>query len=382
MKVLYLVSGIGPPAGWGTEFIQDLIFKLSKKDVKVTIINPIYKHTRPDWKKWTKEQENKYGIKIISLNMPGLIKKNLLLHFALTPLFVTLVVIKILSKEKFNLVHEFSSTPIILFRSFLLKLLFKTPTIFTLSVYNNTLLGKLFWFKIFDFAASYCIPSKEIINRLKLLGVNQNKIFFSPPGIELTNFSRVPGKSIARKKLNLPQGKKIICFFGSLTKEKGIPDLLEAINKIDKKSKNKLLITVFAIWKGSTSHRKWVSKITLMRPFIKLFEKRVSIPLAIAASDAVVLPQRTGHGTTIPPISTLEVLASKTILITTDIIGNRELVTAPDVLISPKNPYALAQSIENILRDNGQVIKRKINLKPYDINNIVFNYLNIYQSSF
>lgn len=380
MKVLYLVSGIGPPAGWGTEFIQNLIFKLSQKGVQATIINPIYKHTHPGWRKWTKEMEEKYSVRVISLEAPAWIKERLLVHFALTPLLVTKAAIKLLRKERFNLVHEFSSTPVILFRALLCRLFFKTPTIFTLSVSNNTFLGKLFWFKLFNFAKTYCIPSKEIINSLKDIGVNSNKIFFSPPGIEINKFNRTLNKSVARTKLNLPKNKIILSFFGSLTEEKGIPDLLNAVQKIDKSIKNNLLVAVFAVWKGSTNHKKWVKKLNELSPYLKVFEKHANVPLVIAASDMVILPQRTGHGATIPPISVLEVLSSKTILLTTNIIGNREIVKPPDVLLPPNDPESLSRAIEKVLHENGKVHKRSINLKPYDLAQATANYLKIYQS--
>lgn len=380
MKVLYLVSGIGPPAGWGTEFIQELIFRLSKEGIQATIINPIYKHTHPKWRKWTIEQEKRYGVKIIPLEFPDLINRSLILNFILTPFFVSFATFRLLSKEKFDFVHEFSSTPIILLRAFLLEFFFKTPTIFTLSVYNNTLLGKFFWFKLFNFAKAYCIPSKEIIDNLKSMSVNSNKIFFTPPGIEINKFNRNLNKSIARTKLKLPKKKIILSFFGSLTEEKGISDLVDAVQKIDEHFKNKLLVAVFAVWKGSTNHKNWVRRINELSPYLKVSEKSVHIPTVIAASDMVILPQRTGHGATIPPISVLEVLSSKTPLIATDIIGNRELVKIPDILLPPKNPDALCKAMEEILKDKPRIHQRGINLEPYNIKNVPGAYLKIYRS--
>ncbi len=381
MKILYLVSGIGPPAGWGTEFIQDLIFELSKKNIKATIINPIYKHTHPQWREWTRKQEKQYGVRIISLQSPAFVKKSLLLHFALTPFFVTFFTVKLLFKEKFDLIHEFSSTPIILIRSLVIKLLFGIPTIFTLSVYNNTLLGKFFWFKLFNFSQMYCIPSQEIIDNLKNLGIQSRKISFVPPTIDAGRFRKVPKKSVAREKLGLPKDKKIISFFGSLTEEKGISDLLDAVRKIDTGLKEILLVAIFSVWKGSRRHNVWINKLKKIAKHIKVLEGQTDIPLVIAASDAIILPQRTGHGTTIPPISILEVLASKTPLITTDILNNRELVKPPDILLPPKNSDVLSKAIEKILKVKPKIRPRNINLNSYSIENVTNAYLKIYRSA-
>lgn len=382
MRILYLVSGIGPPAGWGTEFIQELIFNLSKKGVKATIINPIYKHTHPGWKIWQKEQEDKYGVRIIPLEAPRLVRNNLLFHFILTPIFVTWAAIKILSTEKFDVVHEFSSIPIILFRSLLFKTLFKTPTIFTLSVYNNTLPGKFFWFKILDFAKFYLIPSKEIINQLRKIGVVGKKIIFSPPGINLDLF-KTSDKTLARKKLNLPKDKFIISFFGSLTFEKGVNEIIEAAKKLDQSKFNNIFILLASIWKGSSQHELFIKKVHRANlDYLEIRDEYIDIPLLLSASDAIILPQRTGFGATIPPISVIETIAAGKPLIVTNIIGVRELInTQNGILVPPKDSDELSKAIEKICRESTHQNKNTSFIGQYDIERSVKLHLEIYKKS-
>ena len=380
MKVLYLVSGIGPPAGWGTEFIQELIFGLSQKGVKSTIINPIYKHTHPNWKNWTNEVGKKYGVRVISLEAPGWIKERLLVHFALTPLLVTIAALKLLKKERFDLVHEFSSTPVILFRALLLKVLFATPTVFTLSVYNNTILGKFYWFRIFDTARYYCIPSREVIKSLVKLSIKPEKIQFVPPGVELEKFRRLPPKDLAKTNLHLPNKKFIISYFGSLTKEKGIGDLIEATKAIPKDLQNKVLVALFAIWKGSTQHKYFRDKILQLKlQNLKLFEKHIDIPTLLSASDAIILPHQTGHGATIPQISVIETLAANKPLITTNILGNRELFKKNNSLAVPRDPSSLARKIEDAYNKKPKQ-KTTINLSIFNLSRTVLVYYKIYQN--
>ncbi len=381
MKVLFLVSGIGPPAGWGTEFIQELIFNLSKKGTKATIINPIYKHTHPDWKQWTKEQEKKYKVRIISLDAPKLIKKSLIFHLIITPFFVTFFVIKFLSKEKFDFVHEFSSTPIILLRALIFKLLFKIPTVFTLSVLNTTFLGSLNWFRVFNFGKAYLIPSKEIMQSLKRLGIQDDKIYFIPPAIDLKKFYKIIGKQQARNKLNLPSDKYIISYFGSLTTEKGIEDIIAAAQRFTKLLAEKCHIEMVVIWKGSNEHRQLAQKInTLKLPFLELRQEYIDIPALLSASDCILLPQQSGHGTTIPPIATIETLASGKPIITTNIIGNRDWVKNNNgILIEPKSPNSIVKAIEKIINLN---IKKNNNyLKVFEVENVVKKYLEVYKLS-
>jgi len=383
MKVLYLVSGIGPPAGWGTEFIQNLIFELSKKRIKATIINPIYHHTHSDWKQWAKEQNKKYGVRIISFEVPKFIQKRFLLHLLATPFFTTFYIFKLLIKEKFDLIHEFSSTPIILFRAKLLRFFFRTPTVFTLSVYNNTLLGNFCWFKIFNFAKYYLIPSREIIKKLISMGISKNKIIFSPPGIPLNNFINKIDKITARKNLHLPTNKFIFSYFGSLTTEKGVNEILKASQLIPSHLHNKILICLFAIWKGSTEHRDIKRAIKeLNLHYLDFREKYIHIPTLLAASNAVIFPQRTGLGVTIPPISIIESLAADKKVILSDIPINAEFKKSKQCLFMPAgDSKQLAKIMEAILinRSTSKPDKNLWRLNRFNLVKSIGLHLSVYK---
>ncbi len=383
MKILYLVSGIGPASGWGTEFIQNFVNELSNKDVEATILNPIYIHTHPSWKQWIRDEYNKYNVRIIPIEVPAFIKNHLFLHFYVTPFIVTYYTFKLLRKEKFDLVHEFSSTPIVLFRTMLIKLFFKIPTIFTLSVLNTSILGSFKWFRIFNFGSYYLIPSREIIQKLIVLGINRSKIIFFPPFIELKSFKKL-SKINAVKKLNLPNDKFIFTYYGSLTREKGVMDLIQAIKILPEALKSKILFTFYSIWKGSNEHKKIKETIlSLKLSYIKLSEGFTNIPDLLAASDAIILPQQTGFGTTIPPISLIESIAANRPVIATDIVGNREWINSSNgILIEPKNPRSLAQAIVKIYDNRKKYQNLDKNSKTeldvaFNIGNHIKQYLEI-----
>lgn len=383
MKILYLVSGIGPPAGWGTEFIQEIIFEVSKSGIDTTVINPIYKHTDKKWSSWTKEQEKKYNIKIISIEVPIFIKNNLYLHFAITPIIVTWQSIKLLQKEKFDIIHEFSSSPFILIRSLIIKILFGTTTVFTLSVLNNTILGRFFWFKIFDFAKVYCIPSEEVIKSLQSSGIKSKKIKLIRPFVDVEKFAQTTRQDQAKKKLNLPTDKYIISYFGSLTAEKGIEDLLIAVDLLPSVIKSKIQVCIWAIWKGSNQHKKIVEKIkSTNTQHIKLYEKYANIPAVLSASDLLIFPQQSGHGATIPQISIIETLAANKRLIAMNILGNRDIFKDTDkVLVNPKNPRALSEKLTEIIQKDKHPTNLKIELSDFKLKKVVENYIKIYNET-
>jgi len=372
MKILYIVSGVGPSAAWGSEYIQNLIFSLSQKGVQATIITPIYIHTDPKWKNWVVLQEKKLSLRIIPLDSVDFIKKKFLVHLALTPLLTTKAALKILSQEKFDLIHEFTSTPVIALRALFFKFLFNTPTIITLAVHNNTLLGNPFWFRLFNFAKYYLVPLQTMADR--------NKFIYSPPGINIPSFHKKISKYAARKKLNLPKDKFIITYFGPLTKEKGVGDIIQAI-KITENSISKN--TLFAFF---TLPSKRFTKKQLLNNEIKSFkntllvEKIVDIPNLLASSDCIILPQQTGHGTTIPPISCIETVVSGKTLICTDIIGNRDLQEFSNVYLVPaKNPKKLAKTIIKISKTN-QTESTKKSAAQFGIAHSVQKHLKIYRS--
>lgn len=380
MKILFLISGIGPPAGWGTEFIQNLIFKLSDNNIEATIITPIYKHTHSKWKNWINKIEHRYKVKIYTFKLPNFIQKNLIFYLSLIPILTTFYAIKILRKQKFDIIHEFSSTPVILFRALIFKTIFKTPIVYTHSVFNNTFLGKLFWFKIFDYAQFYLIPSKKMIINIKQLGINPKKIQYSPPGINLSFSHNQSSKNKNRKTLNLPNNKFIFSYFGPLTKEKGVLDLMEAIKKLDITITNKIIFILYIIWKGSSEHQKIKDYIySLKSDSVLLREKYVDIPMLLSSSDCIVLPQQTGQGTTIPPIGIVEALAAHRPVIATSIIGSNEIVNKNvGILVKPHSSLALSKAITKVLKSKFKITAFKSTVKNFELTKSVDFHLKIY----
>ncbi|MBX4205644.1 glycosyltransferase [Candidatus Microgenomates bacterium] len=371
-KVLYLVSGINTPSGWGTEFIQNLIFKLSQKNIEATILSPIYIHTDSNISSWVKQIEKDYGVRIITIDAPKFIKKILILHLLLTPMITTISAIKLLSKEKFDLIHEFSSIPFILIRSLIFKTFFKTKTVFSLAVLNKSILGSKIWFKVFDFASLYLIPSTKLLTDLENFGINPKKLIYSPPGIDLTKFNSRLSKKDSREKLNLPLDKFIVSYYGTLTKEKGIETIIKS-SKILEKEKD-IIFVIFSIWRGEKNINSY--KNQLKRKNILLFQRYIDITLLLNASDVVIFPQLSGYGTTIPPISVIEATVSKTPVIATDIVGNDEVLPKGS-LIKANNENLLSEKILDIY-NNKQVLEES-KIQKFDIEKSVRLHLDLYE---
>lgn len=374
MKVLYLVSGISPSAGWGSEYIQNLIIESTRQGVKATIISPIYSNTASGWQQWVKELEKKYQIKIIIPTVPDWVKTSRLFHFLITPFITTAAATRLLSKEKFDLVHDFSSIPIILPRELIFRF-FKTPVIFSWSVYNRLFIGRSIWFKIFNFASIYIVYDLKLKNKLLKLGLKPEKVHFMLPNINDSFFGKKLTMQQARQRLHLKEDKFIYSYFGSVTKEKGVFDFIEAIKKLDKDFKEMVLF-IFAI--SSKKDISILEKHLSGENCIKIIPGLIDIQILINASNIVVLPQQTGHGTTIPAISLLEAVSLNKPIIATKTIGNQGLEEKINgIFIDPKNPLSLKDAIKKSY--NLQVLKTST-LKVPNATESVRELLQIYQS--
>jgi len=94
-------------------------------------------------------------------------------------------------------------------------------------IYNKTLLKN-----VLSGADAIIATSNSYVNESMFLGDYKEKIEVIPNGINLNEFENNLSKSECRKKLDLPQDKKIILFFGNIVVYKGPYILLKAISTI------------------------------------------------------------------------------------------------------------------------------------------------------
>lgn len=380
MKVLYLVTGIRPPAASGSEFIKDLILTLGqRKEVDATILSPIFLHTQKGMLSWKKDMEKRYGVKFELINVPAFIQKRFILHIAISPILITFFVIKILLKNRFDVIHEFTSTPFVAFRSIIYKL-FRVPSIFSLSVVNYSYLGNPIWFKIFDHASAYLMPSSDLAEKLKKLNVSEKKVFYVPPGIDIDRFAQRTNKKLARIKLRLPLNRFIFVYFGALTKEKGVEDIISAHKLLPPEIKEKIHIALFSHYlKGFKTYENYEKKLNLESlTGIKIYKDYVSIPLLLSATDWVVYVQQTGHGTTSPPIAIVETLASQKPVIVTQIESVSGLINSSNgILIPPSNPQSLRDAMVTAYTKNDNYNPNN-NLEKFQKMKVADNIFSVY----
>ncbi len=102
-------------------------------------------------------------------------------------------------------------------------------------------------------------------------------------------------KKEARKKLNLPEDKKIILFFGQIKTVKGLDVLLESLNIIKDEIPDVLLVVAGKVWKDDFSKYDEIIKKYNLEKYVDLrigFVANKDVEYYFNATDIIALPYR------------------------------------------------------------------------------------------
>jgi len=181
-------------------------------------------------------------------------------------------------------------------------------------------------------------------SRLQLLGAGSSN------GVDIDHFS--PGPSSVRDRLRLPRRAKVIGFVGRLTRDKGLPELIEAFDQILLREPDAHLVLVGWFDNGEDSLAPSLREQISAHPRIHQ-TGYVSDPLPFyRAMDVMVLPTwREGF-----PNVVLEAAATGIPVVTTLSTGSRDSVV-PEVtglLIPPGYPEAIVDAVCKLLADPGR----------------------------
>jgi glycosyltransferase involved in cell wall biosynthesis len=143
---------------------------------------------------------------------------------------------------------------------------------------------------------------------------------------------RIPEKE-ARKKLNLPQDKKILIYFGFIRDYKGLDLLIEAMKYLDD---SYLLLIVGEVYGEFTKYQEIIDKNNLGSKIVKYINyiPDSEIPVYFSAADVCVLTYKNATQSGIVGIS----YQFDVPVIVTDVGGFRELVEENKTALIVKNP--------------------------------------------
>lgn len=175
-----------------------------------------------------------------------------------------------------------------------------------------------------------------------------------PNGVDLEDFSFKQTKKELRKKLNLPQEKKVALYTGQLYSWKGINILFEAAELL-KDNRHILFVVVGGTPGDYESRLREVKERGLSNVLLTGYKEKRLIPRYLCAADILLLPNapittESIHYTS--PIKMFEYMASGIPIVASSLPSVREVLSERNALLVPTgSAKALADGIQKIISD-------------------------------
>ncbi len=202
-------------------------------------------------------------------------------------------------------------------------------------------------------------------------GFKKDKVLVYPNGINLKDFDYSSKIEDLRKRLGLPLNKTIIGFGGrfiTADMEKGIPELIEAVEQLRSKYKNIFLLCVggprelvykyqkMAVDKGISNACLFIDHVApkILYEYMRVFD-----------ICAMPFPWTSHFAFAMSPLKMFEYMASKHPILATDLPVVKEVLknNVNAVLVKPSDPKSLAKGIGKLLENKS--LARKISTQAF-----------------
>lgn len=261
--------------------------------------------------------------------------------------------------------HVFNTNMMMLFNLILVKLLLGkvVHTIHDVTSFANngdsSLASKIIY-SFTDLILTHNQFSKEEI--VKIYSSLNNKIHIVPHGNYIPFINIQKDKEASRKILNLPQGKKVLLFFGIIKKEKGLEVLLNAMTKLSQQHDDIVLLIAGKIWKNNFSmYQKIIDENNLSKKVIlhTRFIPYEDVEHYYCASDLVVLPYKKIYQSGVLMMS----LSYERPVLVSDLPSLREIITDDEngFLVQTDSSEALARRLSGVLSDHKNLERVRVN---------------------
>ena len=190
--------------------------------------------------------------------------------------------------------------------------------------------------------------------RLLSLGIEEKKILIAPSAVNLKKYNFSSSKSDLRKRLGLPLNISIVMYTGNLYKNRGVEELIEAMQYLP----NLLLIII-----GGN-----LLDINRCKTFVEMNKQENivfighvlhrKIPAYLQSADMLVMPYTTNPWSLkdMSPLKMFEYMASGSPIIASDFPVLREILTnkVNAIMVQPDNPNSISKGIQ-WLADNPEM---------------------------
>jgi len=369
MRILFVVNNIWPPPVFvtGISVIYACIKQLAKTGYDVHILTSIglwdkYAQksridTLYDVRKWQQEEEKRYGVHFHTYSLPFL-SAFPKLAFIVNRFIPILIVPIVHRKYSFDAIHEYTSTPALLYRSIILKRLCPSARIFhtiIAQIPNRT--GSAGWISHFPPKIDCVICSSRFIaDSMVAAGYAKSLIKVLSLGVDDQRFKAKHSRLTLRRKYGLKNRALIVLFIGPIEPHKGADIFAKAAVGLGK-LENVIFICATYDSPGHIPYadrRREIERITmpLGNRFI-IREGIHNVPELMALSDAVVVPQTTVDGATAHPVTLLEAMAAGCIVVASDLAGTEVIQHGINGFIfANKNIHQLVRLLRSIAENS------------------------------
>jgi glycosyltransferase involved in cell wall biosynthesis len=220
------------------------------------------------------------------------------------------------------------------------------------------------------------VSSQFMMKQMRDLGL-KNNIYLLPAGVDTKTFCPPPRENLDRDKIRL-------LYYGHLTPNKGVKNLVGAISRITQEFKG---LELHIYWSGYGSRKevdRLIGKLNLQN-YVSIWKEKIDVPSLLHTVDIGILPLVSPVGTASPPTSLLEMMASKIPVVATNVGGVSEIIQdgVNGILCEP-NEESLANGIIRLISDKTLREKigeeaRKLMVEKFDWELVVDRYLEFYE---
>lgn len=311
-------------------------------------------------------------------------------------LFAFPLAIRNLSKNrKIEVLHSFSSAPLLVLRSLLARMFFtrKAVVIHTLKSYSIrkdvtaksgskllSMLGNISY-RLLNYADIITVPTAVFADKLCSKKVKAEKIRIIGSHIDLSRFYPQQKEKL-REKYGYNQ-KEVVFYYGAMWEIKGIEYLIKSIPEIIRK--NPKILFVFAPRNLIQAKEKYLPLLQELgvEKYAKFIETEILIEEYVNLAKLVVLPYPHLEGTEGNPSCLLEAMACKTPALTTDLPELKEIAEDCVFFAKPRDVGSLAETINYALGNpNPEMVERAYQkAQEFSVEKITQKFLNLYNEA-
>jgi glycosyltransferase involved in cell wall biosynthesis len=311
-KILIISGGIWVPAidMAGTKAIFNHIKEINtNENIKIDVLTTVPKWAYKSNQEWLYKIECDLGIKIYSVNEPRHYFSKTLGQ-VISRVILLLKVYRLCKKNRYQIVHDYVSSPVLFLLSYFYLYVCKAKVIFTLCTYSNSLGNNNKSF-LNSSIHSIIFLSKNMMKYYESQNTKEIGQYFIPLGIDLS-YSKNLSEDISYNSEFID--KQIILYVGPLEERKGIFVFAEAAKLMNRCNPNNnyiFLIISFGKTDLDLNHEKSKNLVkSLIGSNVKILTGQQNILNYMTQCSVFVYPMVRMYGTLAQPHTLIEAIKS------------------------------------------------------------------------